>query len=161
MRRHSIWDDMMQMQREFDRLFSPFFGPSRPQDAPALENKSQGGNDVVRSQYRFPLSDIWETDDAVMAEIEIPGVNKDDINVNVDDGNLEISVEKTHEDKQDDKKKGSYRFERQYQGFYRCFALPENVDEDNVEARYEDGVLKVRVPKTKVEQKERKKIEVK
>jgi HSP20 family protein len=141
-------------------LFSPFFGPYKVQDTPALENKSNQGNDIVRSQYRYPLSDIWETDDAVMAEIELPGVKKDDINVDVDDGNLEISVEKTYEDKKEDKKKGSYRFERQYQGFYRCFTLPENVDEDNVEARYEDGVLKVKVPKKEVEQKERKKIEV-
>ncbi len=160
MRKPTIFDEMMQMQREFDRLFNPFVGSYNAKDTRALENKADGGNDVVRSQYRYPLSDIWETDDAVMAEIELPGVKKDDIDVNVNDGNLEISVEKTYEDTQDDKKKGSYRFERQYQGFYRCFALPENVDCDNVEAKYEDGVLKVKVPKKEVEQKERKKIDV-
>ena len=68
-------------------------------------------------------------------------------------------VEK-NEVKEEDKKKGMFRLERSFAGFYRSFALPNNVDSDKANAEYKDGVLKITVPKLKVEEKKKKLLEV-
>ena len=62
--------------------------------------------------FRKPLTDIWETENEVVASIEIPGVDKKDIDINLTEDKLEIKVEKKHE--KEDKKKGMYRLERSY-----------------------------------------------
>jgi HSP20 family protein len=58
--------------------------------------------------------------------------------------------------KDEDKKRGMYRYERKYSGFYRFIALPDGVDTDSIKASYKNGVLEVRVPKTEEKKKSRK-----
>lgn len=116
---------------------------------------------MVSSNYRLPVSDIYETDKEIVAEIDLPGVDKKDIKVNVTEGSIEVKAEKKKETKQEGKKKGMFRLERSFAGFYRRFPLPNNVDADKANAEYREGVLKVTVPKLQIEDKKRKQLEIK
>ena len=159
----TIWDEMKRIQGEMDRMFNRFFTATEPfgfASTPMLPSSSI--TDIVRSNYRQPLSDIWETDKEIIVTVELPGVDKKDIQVNLTSDGLEIRVEKKDEYKEEDKKRGMYRLERSYSGFYRHFTLPKNiVDTEKIKATYKNGVLELRIPKRKVEEKKVKRIEVK
>ena len=89
-------------------------------------------------------SDIKETDTEYVVEAELPGVNKEDIKVDIDDGVLTISTEMNGEKKED---KNNYVRRERYTGSYvRQYAF-ENVDEDKISAKYNNGVLEVTLPK--------------
>ena len=155
MRRYSIWDDMRRMQEEMDRMFRGFLG-GEP------ENMMLAGPDTeVSAGYRQPVCDICETDKDYIATVELPGVDKKDIQVDATDDGLSVKVEKKDEQKEEDKKKGYYSYRRSYSGFYRHFPLPENADADKVDASFKNGVLELKIPKKQVEEKKRKLIEVK
>ncbi len=158
--RYTIFDEMRRMQEQMDTMFENFFAndPFMDRNHLLLEGPSTGKKgELVTSSYKQPLSDIYETDKEVIAEVEIPGVDKKDIQVNVDQNGIDIKAETKHEDK----KKGMYRFERNYSGFYRHFSLPSNVNADKANAEYKDGVLKIIIPKLKIEESKRKLIDVK
>ena len=161
-RRYSIWDEMRRMQEQMDSMFSDFFD-TEPfiGNHYLLEDGSGKSKELVSSNYKAPTSDLYETEKEVVAEIDIPGVDKNDIKVNVTEDAIEIKAEKKNEVKQEDKKKGMFRLERSFTGFHRSFALPNNVDPDKANAEYKDGVLKITVPKLKVEEKKKKLLEVK
>jgi len=159
-RRYNIWDEMRRMQEQMDSLFSNFFSFEPFGSDFLLEDKS-GKGDLVTSNYRTPASDIYETDKEFVAEIDMPGVEKGDIKVNVTKDGIEVKAEKKHEVKEEDKKKGMYRLERSYAGFYRSFGLPANVDANKAEAEFKNGVLKIKVPKLKVEEKKKKLLKIK
>lgn len=162
--RYTIFDELRRMQQQMDAMFEHFFenDPFVTQNYNLLEgpNTSKKG-ELVTSSYKQPLSDIYETDKEIIAEIEIPGIDKKDIQVYVDKDGIEIKAETKAEVKHEDKKKGMYRFERNYSGFYRRFSLPNNVNPDKANAEYKDGVLKVTIPKLKIEDSKRKRIDVK
>ncbi|RMF07258.1 Hsp20/alpha crystallin family protein [Candidatus Woesearchaeota archaeon] len=152
-RRSTLWDEFIRMQEEMDRLFetffrgSPFFRRSSA-GTPLLEGPSRRAETgIVESDYRQPLTDIWETDKEVVATVELPGVDKKDIQINATDDGIEIKVEKKDEKKEE--KKGMFRLERVYSGFYRFIPLPANVNADKTAATYKNGVLELRVPKVK------------
>ncbi|HEX4926244.1 MAG TPA: Hsp20/alpha crystallin family protein [Bdellovibrionales bacterium] len=89
-----------------------------------------------------PACDIEEQDDHFRISVDLPGVSKDDVKVEVVDNRLVISGERKHE-----KKEGGRRSERYYGRFERSFMLPTAIDVDKIEARYENGVLELAVPK--------------
>ncbi len=107
--------------------------------------------------YREPLSDVWEKEDEVIAVIELPGVDKEDIDLNVTPKTLEVRAEKKEEKKE--KEKGTYFEERAYKGYYLTLSLPAEVDPNEVKATYKNGVLEVRMKKAKQEEKKKIKIE--
>ncbi len=92
-------------------------------------------------------------------EVDLPGVKKEDITIDVKDNQLVISGERSF--KEERKEKDYYKVESSYGKFQRSFALPENVDIENIEASSNDGVLEVVLPKLKVDKVEVKKIQVK
>ncbi|MBN2421959.1 Hsp20/alpha crystallin family protein [Candidatus Woesearchaeota archaeon] len=158
-RKLTIWDEMQRMQDEMDLMFNRFWTYDPYRERPLLNGPKNNSNKTEISRYRQPLTDIWETDKEVIATLELPGVSKEDININVKDDRLEVKVEKKQE--KDDKKEGSYRFERSYSGFYRCFSLPSHVKADATDATYKNGVLEIKIPKLKEIESKSKKIEVK
>lgn len=104
-------------------------------------------------QTWVPALDVWETPSEVVYAFDLPGIPEDRISIEVKDDNLTVSAEREKVD--DTSGNGFYRFERRYGTFARAVGLPQGVDQDNIAARYENGVLEVRVPKPE-EQKPRK-----
>lgn len=92
-----------------------------------------------------PAMDVYEKDKDVVAEINLPGIDPDKVEVSVRDGVLRVSG--TAEEKKEEKEKGYFRREIRRGSFERAARLPVPVKEDAVEATYEKGVLKVVMPK--------------
>lgn len=106
-----------------------------------------------------PKIDISEGEKKINVVAEIPGVKKEDIKITLQDNILTIEGEKK---KQDEKKEGNYyRTERSYGSFKRCFTLPDEVDSEKVEARFEDGILYINIDKLEIRKTKEKIIELK
>jgi HSP20 family protein len=93
----------------------------------------------------IPTTDVYTKNNELVVEAHLPNFEKDDVNIQVDDGALIISAER-HE-KEEDKKK-NYVVRESSSSFYRRISLPERANTDKVDAHLEDGVLKVSVPLT-------------
>lgn len=101
-----------------------------------------------------PAVDITEDDDEYLVTADLPEVKKEEVKVSIDNGVLTIAGERKTESEKKDKKKKYHRIERSYGSYQRTFRLPDNIAEDQVEAEFKDGVLRVHLPKGKsVEQK--------
>lgn len=107
--------------------------------------------------FRTPLTNITEDESSFNIEAEIPGLQKKDIEITIQEGNLEIKGE-TKEEKKEEKEGELIRKEFRSSRYYRCFNLPENSDEDRIEANIDKGVLKIRIPKKEIEKREKKEI---
>jgi HSP20 family protein len=119
------------LQREVDSIFDRFFGR---------------GDDEGTSAVWAPRTDLSETDEAFRIRLDVPGMTKEDITVNLQNNTLTVSGERTSERKEDDEE--YVRVERAFGSFHRTFTLPDAVDAENVTAAYTDGVLTIDVPKT-------------
>ena len=119
------------LDETFDDLFKGFF--VRPM---TFENQGQ-------AQFRI---DVKEDDGAYVVQAEIPGVKKEDINVTINGNQVAISTEvkREREDKQGEK---VLRSERYYGKVYRALSLAQDVDEASAKAKYNEGVLELRLPK--------------
>lgn len=105
-----------------------------------------------------PSMDVYETEKAVVAEVEVPGIDPKKIKVNVED-NL-LSIEGGEEKKEEEKKKGYFRKEIRKGYFKRVVSLPTEVIAEKAKAVYQDGILKVILPKVKPAKEKAKAIEV-
>jgi HSP20 family protein len=92
-----------------------------------------------------PVVDLYEKDDNFVIKAELPGVNKNDIGIDLKDGILTLSGERSNDSEVNDD--NYYRRERTYGKFQRAFTLPAEVDSDKIKAEFEDGVLVIEVPK--------------
>lgn len=136
-----------EMDRYFDTLFrNPFSMLSHPL-------MSQG---MPKTMEMSPSVDIFEDGNEVVVKAEIPGVKKDDLDVTITENSLTISGEKKQEEKVE--KKNYHRVERSYGSFCRSFRLPENVNGAKAKASFKDGLLEVRMPRTK--EAKQKKIDI-
>ena len=107
------------------------------------------------SKSRIPSVDVWEDQSAFHIDAELPGYRMSDVDVHVDKHVLHISSEKT-----DDSSDRKYLFRERFSAtFDRAFTLPENVNEEAIEATFKDGILAITLPKLPDEQP--KKINVK
>jgi HSP20 family protein len=106
-----------------------------------------------------PAVNTREGKEAYYIDVDLPGVKKEDINVDVKDNILIISGKR--ETKSEIKKDEYYKIESSYGKFQRSFTLPEKVDLENISASCEDGVLEVVIPKLQIEENSAKKIEIK
>lgn len=125
----SRWNDpfagLSNLHNQLDDMFTNVLGVSSVQGMPAL--------------------DVYNEDDKqIVAEVQAPGFTKDDIEVNVHDGVLELKGEKN--EKEEDKKKRNYMLRESHASFYRSIALPKTADASKVSAHFAEGVLKVVVP---------------
>jgi HSP20 family protein len=127
------WDPFRDVQALQDRvnraLFEPF-GRLAPADF---------------STAWFPPVDIHEESDRVILRAEIPGVSRDDIDLNVENGTITLRGEKKQEKSTEGD--GAYRLERFYGTFSRSFVLPTTIDPEKIKATCKDGVLEVVLPK--------------
>jgi HSP20 family protein len=128
-------------------LLSNFFDDDRFFNSPWLRGQN------------MPAVNVKETESAYEIELAAPGFQKSDFNVAIENGILTISCEKKS---QSEKSEETYtRKEFEYSSFSRSFNLPENVSDDDVEAHYENGVLKLTVSKKKEATKPKKAIDIK
>lgn len=102
--------------------------------------------------------DISEDDNAIFLDADIAGVKKEDIKVSLEDGVLSITAERSQNE--EEKKKGYHRIERSWGSMSRSFTVGNNVDAGKIEAKYDNGVLKVVVPKVEPTPKAGKEIPV-
>jgi len=125
--------NFMSMPKEIHHLFHQ-----------ALESDRGHGGTGVTGPWEPPV-DIYETDDALVLEVELPGVSTDAISVELHEHTLRLSGERTREPAV---KGGHYqRQEARYGAFQRAFRLPTIVDQAKVKATYKNGVLALRLPK--------------
>jgi len=110
-------------------------------------------------KIRTPRMDIYEKDDKIMAEVELPGVDPKDIEVEVKNNVLSISAK--GKEVKEEKGKGYYKKEIGEKYFKRQILLPAQVIEDKAEAEYENGILTVIIPKVKEKKEKEKKIKIK
>jgi HSP20 family protein len=101
-----------------------------------------------------PSVNIKEQKDKYLVELAVPGLKKDDFNINVDNEILTVSCEKESESNEGGESEGFTRREYNYSSFSRSLALPENTDSSNISAKYENGVLSLSVPKKPEARKE-------
>ncbi|MBI2542403.1 Hsp20/alpha crystallin family protein [Candidatus Woesearchaeota archaeon] len=106
---------------------------------------------------RIPVARMQETEGSVISTFELPGVSKEDIQLNVEEGRIEVKVEKKAEKEIEEKDK--YFHEMRSRSFYGALPLPAEVIAENADASYKDGILRVEIPKAK--KQEKKKIEIK
>lgn len=128
---------------EFDKMLERFFGELSPFDI--FEGRG------------VPAIDLSETDDEYIVKAEVPGIEPKDVEVSIVDGVLTIKGQKKREEEK--KKENYHRVERSYGEFSRSIRIPSPVQEDKIEAKYKNGVLRIVLPK--VEEAKKKTIEVK
>lgn len=114
-------------------------------------------DDFLSAKSTGMKCDIYEKDGCYHVEMDTPGFSKDDLSISMDNGYLTITAEKSHEDNDDSK--NYIRRERSYGKYERSFYLGE-VDEENIDATFKDGVLKLSIPKAD-ENKSKRVIEIK
>jgi HSP20 family protein len=140
------WDpfrDLVGIQDELNRLFGRTFtgGESlRPSAAGAW----------------MPAMDVFETEDTIVAKLELPGIEPNDVEVAVEDSTLTVSGRREFETETNEE--NYHRVERRYGSFSRSIALPQTADVEKVSARFDKGVLEISVPKA--ERAKPKKIEI-
>ena len=125
--------ELQSIQQEMNRLFGTFF------DSPA------GAGDGGALRRWIPAMDLIEEDDRYVLRADLPGVREDEVHVELEDNVLTISGERKSE--HEERKEGYYRVERASGAFSRSLTLPEGIDPESIQARFEKGVLEVRVPK--------------
>ena len=115
-------------------------------------------NDNSKLSTTSPAVNIFETTDAYHLELNVPGRNKEDFKVNVENGVLTISYEKPEEKQSDDVK--TVRREFGFESFSRSFHVDEKINTENIQAKYENGLLKFWLPKKEEPKKEVKQISI-
>jgi HSP20 family protein len=126
------WDparEVDSLQSEMNRLFDTFFG----------------GNDTRGVRRWVPAMDLVETDDHLVLRADLPGLDQDDVSIEIKDGVLTVSGQRQAE--REEKAEGFHRVERAYGSFSRSLSMPQGVDPDKVAAEFDKGVLEVRIPK--------------
>ena len=131
------------MTRGFDSIFNEFFN-----EFPAK----------MQSKLNFPPVNIHENENSYEVELSVPGRNKEDFKISLEQGLLTISFEKKEENKTEGQK--TLRREFSYQSFTRSFNLDESVDAENIQAKYENGILYLTLPKKEEAKPSKKEISI-
>ena len=148
-----VFEEVERMHQEMDRLFDRMVGSHR-----SLIGYNKGSSkDIAKwhQGFRPPIADVKETENGILAAVELPGADKKDIDLNITDSFIEVKVEKKGEKKVE--KKGQYSYSSVASSFYRRIPLPAEVEASKANASYKNGILRIEVPKKKqVENKSHK-----
>lgn len=130
------------------RSYSPFEGLNRLNrmldEAFAVWPEGTSTGAAVTSAW-FPPTDVCEDKDSLEISMELPGVRAEDVKLSLENNILTVRGEKRQDAEQQSER--IHRFERSYGAFERGFALPSTVDPEKIEARHENGILTIRIPK--------------
>ncbi len=139
-----------EMERWFEDVFRRPFSLLGPSWWPRLR--------LPEIEEVTPSVDIYEDADNVVVKAELPGMKKEDIDVTLTEDTITISGEKKKEEKV--QRKDYFRLERSYGSFSRSFRLPKEVQADKAKAKFKDGVLEIKIPKTAEAKKKEKKVTI-
>jgi HSP20 family protein len=131
------WDpgrELDAFQSDMNRLFDSFFG--------RREGAAAGS---YGSRRWVPAMDLVETEDSLVLRADLPGMDRDEIGIEVKDGILTVSGERKAQ--HEEKREGFHRVERSFGRFARSLELPKGTEADSIEASFDRGVLEVRMPK--------------
>ena len=103
------------------------------------------GEGPISTAAFTPAADIYEDDKKIILKLEVPGIEEKDLDVRVENSTLTVKGERKFE--KEEKEENFHRIERRYGSFTRSFTLPATVNSEEVRADYEQGVLKIRLPK--------------
>lgn len=134
------------MERVFDDFFERRLGPAR-----------SGALWPVRSGNLPPI-DLYDEQNELVAKVELPGMERENIDVSITDHTLTVKAEK--KEAEEIKQENYYRVERSRGTLRRSVELPTDVDAAQVKASYKNGLLEVRMPRARVEDNRQKRIEV-
>lgn len=154
----TLWKDkgpahlLDDLKGQLDKWFGEYFSKNKAV-APGESIFSETG-----TLMRFPAVDIQEEHDRYVVHAEIPGMKKDEIDVEFRDGYLTIRGEKKFE--QEEKKKDFHRIERSYGSFHRTFEIPEEISEESITGQYKNGVLEITLPMKTPEKRKVKRIAI-
>lgn len=143
------WDpfrEMSSLQERMNRLMSDF------------RTRSPFGEEEMAQGAWIPAVDIYETKESIILNVELPGVTKEDIALEVKDSTLTIKGEKKLE--KNVKEESFHRMERSYGSFTRAFTLPSTVQQDKVKAKFRDGILEIMLPKAEEAKPKQIKVDV-
>ena len=143
------WDpfrDIITLRERMDRMFEDSLSRFRmPEEA-------------TMPTFWSPSVDIYETDENIVLKAELPGVDKKEVSVEVKDSTLILKGERKRE--KEVKEENYHRVERSFGTFMRSFTLPVSVKQDQVKAKFKDGVLEVTLPKSEEAKPKQVKVEV-
>ena len=128
------WDptrELDSLQSDMNRLFDGFFG-----------GRTSNG---IGNRRWIPAMDLVESADHLVLRADLPGMDEEDLEIEIKNGVLTVAGERKAEKESSDE--GYYRVERSFGSFSRSLSLPEGIDADGVKASFDRGVLEVRVPK--------------
>ena len=127
------WNPNRSLISDFDRIFDNMFNIDIP----------------IRSKENsyYPAVDIEETEKEFILSADMPGLKKKEVTIDIHDGIITIKGERMNEDKSSFN--GYHMHERQFGSFNRSFRLPDNVNEDKIAAKFDNGELLITLPKTK------------
>jgi HSP20 family protein len=123
---------MQDRMNRMNRLFRESYSPEGPEEA------------LTTTSFAPPV-DIYEDEHNITLKLEVPGINENDIDVQIDNNTLTVHGERKME--KEEKEENFRRVERQYGSFTRSFTLPSSVDPQQVSADYNQGVLKIKLAK--------------
>jgi len=159
-RRDTSWGDplatMQRLQSEMDAIFESFgFGRS-----PLFGRRRSGLLPAVPTTLKTwsPQIELEERDGNIVVRADLPGLNKEDVRLEVEDDVLTIEGER--KDTREEKREGYYHSERSYGSFRRSIPLPEGVDPEQVKANFRNGVLEVTMPAPQPQQAKSRQIQV-
>jgi HSP20 family protein len=141
----------MALLHDMDRLFDEFRTEWESAFLPSIRLPA----DIIRK----PLLDLADNGKEYVVTAELPGITKDDLKVEVTENSIEISSEKKTEEREE--KEGYIRRERHYSNFYRAIPLPDDIIPGKADAELKEGILTVKLPKAKPEDKKTRKLSVK
>ena len=142
---------MRRFSEEMDHLFEDF-GFGRGWLTPMLSRTE------LPQGLWSPQVEMFERGNQLVLRADLPGLTRDDINVEISDDGITIEGERKNE--HEEKREGYYRSERSYGKFYRRIPLPEGIDPRNANASFNDGVLEITMPAPKREERKSRRLEI-
>ena len=141
----SALSDVAVLQNRLNSIFNDFSRPEGAQESLAM------GNFV-------PAVDIYEDEHKLALKLEVPGVKQDDLDVRVENQTLTVRGERRFE--AEEKEENFHRIERRFGSFVRSFTLPQTVDTNSIDAKYENGVLAIQLAKKEAAKPKQVKVQI-
>lgn len=149
-------DEIRKFHKEMNKLFDSFF--SRP----SVRLLREDGKNLVRkplSKLMQPITDVSMKGNAITAKFHMPGIDKKDINVKVTEDYVEVKAQRKESSKT--KKKNVYSESSMFKSYYRIIPFPTRVDTNSAKADFKNGVLEIKVNKSKAKKEKAKTVRIK